>query len=57
MNNKMAIHIYQQLNLKNKINKQAETDFIHTENVLTVARLAVGGPVGGIAETGDGIKK
>ena len=39
MNTKwQQIHIYQQLNLKNKINKQNRNIIIGTENVLMVAR-------------------
>ena len=37
MNNKIAINIYQQLNLKNKLHKE-EQRIMDTESVLMVAR-------------------
>ena len=38
MNNKMAIHIYQQLNLKNKIaNKKNRDRIMDIESILMVA--------------------
>ena len=41
MNNKIAINIYQQLNLKNKLHKE-EQRIMDTENILIVARLEEG---------------
>ena len=52
MNNKMAKNMYQQLNLKNKINTQNRNTFIDTENILMVARWK---GVGGMSENGEGI--
>ena len=55
MNNKMQrMHIYQQLNLKHKINKQAEQKQIHRQNVLTGASRKLDREMG---EKSEGIKK
>ena len=54
MNNKISINICQQLNFKNKINKQNRTGVIDTENTLTAARWEGVGRLGG---KGERIKK